>query len=60
MLDVGPSPYNSIITNDIAVEGVSTLLTNLQSHKAHGPDEILAHLLKETACSMVPLLTLIF
>ena len=58
--DLGTSPYNSIATEDITVEGVACLLADLQSHKAHGPDEIPARLLKETAYNMVPLLTLIF
>ena len=58
--DLGFSPYNSIVTEDINVEGVAKLLSDLQSHKAHGPDGIPAYLLKETATSMAPLLTLIF
>ena len=58
--DLGFSPYNSIVTEDINVEGVAKLLSDLQSHKAHGPDDIPAYLLKETATSMAPLLTLIF
>ena len=36
------------------------LLADTQSHKAHGPDKIPAHLLKETAYNMAPILTLIF
>ena len=58
--DLGASPYNSIAAEDITVEGVHRLLVDLQSHKAHGPDEIPARLLKETAHNMAPLLTLIF
>ena len=58
--DLGFSPYNSIVTEDINVEGVAKLLSDLQSHKVHGPDGIPAYLLKETATSMAPLLTLIF
>ena len=58
--DLGASPYNSIITEDITVEGVARLLADIQSHKAHGPDEIPARLLKETAYNMAPILTLIF
>ena len=42
------------------MEGVAKLSFDLQSHKAHGPDGIPAYLLKETAISMAPLLTLIF
>ena len=43
--DLGTSPYNSIATEDITVEGVACLLADLQSHKAHGPDEIPARLI---------------
>ena len=46
--------------DDIHVDGVAKLLANLQSYKAHGPDGIPAHLLKETAHSMAPLLTHIY
>ena len=42
------------------MEGVVKLLSDLQSHKAHGPDGIPAYLLKKTATSMAPLLTHIF
>ena len=58
--DLGFSPYDSLVTEDINVEGVAKLFSDLQSHKAHGPDSIPAYLLKETAISMAPLLTLIF
>ena len=43
--DLGTSPYNSITTEDITMEGDARLLADLQSHKAHGPDEIPARLL---------------
>jgi len=46
---LGASPYNFIVTEDITVEGMARLLADLQSHKTHGPDEIPACLLKETA-----------
>jgi len=58
--DLGTSPYDSVAIEDISVEGVAKLLTDLQSHKAHGPDNIPARLLKETAFNMAPLLTLIY
>ena len=58
-LDLGVSPYDSVAIEDISVEGVAKLLTDLQSHKAHDPDNIPARLLKETAHNMAPLLTLI-
>ena len=50
--DLGVSPYDSVAIEDISVEGVAKLLTDLQSHKAHGPDNIPARLLKETAHNM--------
>ena len=50
--DLGTSPYDSVAIKDISVEGVAKLLTDLQSHKAHGPDNIPARLLKETAHNM--------
>ena len=34
--DLGASPYNFIITEDIIVEGMARLLADIQSHKAHG------------------------
>ena len=58
--DLGISPFNTIVMDDIHVDGVAKLLANLQGHKAHGPDGIPARLLKETAHSMAPLLTHIF
>ena len=39
---------------------MARLLADIESHKAHGPDEIPARLLKETAYNMAPILTLIF
>jgi len=60
MPDLGPSPYDSISIDDITVEGVANLLTNLQGHKAHGPDKIPARLLKETTVNIAPILTLVF
>jgi len=39
---------------------VTTLLHNLDSHKAPGPDGIPSKFLKETATSIAPALTLIF
>ena len=52
--DLGFSPYNSIVTEDINVEGVAKLLSDLQSHKAHSLDGIPAYLLKETSSRMAP------
>ena len=46
-----------ISIDDITVEDVANLLTNLQGHKAHGPGKIPARLLKETAINIAPILT---
>ena len=45
---------------DITLEGVTTLLSNLEVHKASGPDEIPATLLKNLAPIIAPALTIIF
>jgi len=58
--DLGLSPYDGMSIDDITVEGVSNLLANLQGHEAHGPDNIPARLLKETAVNIAPILTLAF
>ena len=55
--DIGASPFSTIVEDNIHVDGVAKLLSDLQGHKAHGPDGIPARLLKETAYSMAPLLT---
>ena len=58
--DVGASPFPTIVTDNINVDGVEKLLAGLQGHKAHGPDGIPARLLKEFAHNMAPLLTHIY
>ena len=58
--DIGASPFSTIVEDNIHVDGVAKLLSDLQGHKAHGPDGIPARLLKETAYSMAPLLTHIY
>ena len=58
--DIGASPFNTIVEDNIHVDGVAKLLSDLQGHKAHGPDGIPARLLKESAYSMAPLLTHIY
>ena len=60
LLDLGISLFNTIVVDDIHVDGVAKLLANLQGHKAHGPDGIPARLLKETAHSIALLLTHIY
>ena len=44
----------------IDTNGVTELLQKLKPHKATGPDEIPAYLLKETSNEMAPILTFIF
>ena len=58
--DLGASPFNTIVVDNINGGGVARLLADLQGHKAHGPDGIPARLLKETAYGMAPLLTHIY
>ena len=45
------------MVDNIHAGSVAKLLSDLQGHKAHGPDGIPARLLKETAYDMAPLLT---
>ena len=45
---------------DIHVNGVTKLLRGLKAHKATGPDEVSARLLKEAADQLAPILTTIF
>lgn len=54
------SSFPDILPIDITVEGVSTLLSNLEVHKACGPDEIPTALLKNLAPIIAPALTIIF
>ena len=52
-----PSQSNDI---QVRVEGVASLLNDLQSHKACGPDGIPPCLLKETANNVAPALSLTY
>lgn len=52
LLDLGASPYHSIITEEVEDIAIDYFLT----YRNHGPDEISVHLLKETAYSMTPIL----
>jgi len=45
---------------NIIPEGVHALLSKLDSHKANGPDNIPAHVLKETTYEITPMLTHLF
>ena len=53
-------PYPAIPTIQIDTLGVTSLLSNLDPHKAPGPDGIPPRLLKETSSSIAPVLTLIY
>ena len=58
--DLVASSFPTIVPDNINVNDVEKLLSGLQGHKAHGPDGIPAHLLKESAHNMAPLLTHIY
>ena len=58
--DLGASPFNIIVVDNINAGGVAKLLVDLQGHKTHGSDGIPAQLLKETAYDIAPLLTHIY
>ena len=53
-------PIPNITQLSVEVEGVLSLLINIDPHKATGPDNIPPRLLRETAYQMAPLLTFIF
>ena len=54
------SPYPSIDPLNVTVNGIASLLCGLDVHKACGPDRIYPRLLKETAHSVPPMLTLLY
>ena len=56
----GPSKFPSIQTLDIGVNGVRKQLEALKPHKASGPDEIPARVLKETASEISTIVQHIF
>ena len=60
MPELVPSPYDAMPPIDIHVNGVAKLLRGLKAHKATGPDEVPARLLKEAADQLAPILTTIF
>ena len=45
---------------DITISGIDALLSNLNAHKAAGPDGISARILKEMHSSIVPILKVTF
>ena len=50
--DNDPSPYPIMNTIIVSTSGVFKLLSNLNIHKATGPDDIPARLLKELAAEL--------
>ena len=54
------NPYPDMAPIEISEEGVKKLLKNSNPHKASGPDEIPAKVLKECADEIAPYLTIIF
>ena len=53
-----PLPYTDAM--QVHSEGVADLLSNIDPSKSHGPDNLLAHSLKEVSSETAPALTLIF
>ena len=60
MPDLNHAPFSDMDTIVIHENGVAKMLRNIKPHKATGPDEIPARLLKEAADQLAPILTLIF
>ena len=58
--DKGPSPHPIMPDISITTAGILNLLQNLDIHKASGPDQVSARVLKETAESTAPILKTIF
>ena len=56
----GPSPYSDMNNITVSACGVHKLLSNLKIHKATGPDNIPARLLKELAAELTPVFTLFY
>ena len=56
----GPSPHLVMENIDVTTSGITSLLKNLDVHKASGPDDISARFLKETAEVVAPVLKVIF
>jgi hypothetical protein len=58
--DMGHSDTPSMPDITVTTAGVEKLLTNLQAHKAAGPDNVPARVLKECAPSVAPILQKIY
>ena len=57
---MGPRTHPLMDNISVTEEGVHKLLSNLQVHKAIGPDEIPTRLLKELADELTPIFTLFY
>ena len=57
---IGTSKIPSMPDIHVTTSGVEKLLENLQAHKAAGPDDIPARVLKEFASSVAPILQKIY
>jgi len=58
--DKGPSPFPTIPSININMQGVLDLIKALDVHKAYGPDNIPQRVLKEVAYIIAPLVTELF
>ena len=58
--DMGNSPYPTMPHITINGKGTEKLLKNLKPHKAAGPDDISARILKENAAQLAPALSHLF
>ena len=54
------APFPDMPPISVSVEGVASLLNDLNVHKATGPNRIPTYFLKETTVEVAPILTLIF
>ena len=57
---IGPSSYSDMPPISVHVNGVAKMLNALNPHKATGPDQVPARILKETAYNIAPAMTLLF
>ena len=57
---MGPSPHPTVDNITVTENGVHKLLAGLEPHKASGPDQLPARLLKELASELAPIYTLLF
>ena len=60
ILDIPGPPYPAMDSIEITIEGIISLLTNLNPNKASGPDKICNRFLKEFAAEIAPYFTVLF